>query len=89
MEAETNADLVVGEPNLAAPAIRAGPVDEYRLLISPIVLGGRRSLPDDVRLDLELVDEHHGEPGPLPVLGAVAQRHHVRNGVVQLRCRDG
>lgn len=51
-------DLAVGGPVLAAHAIRAGLVDEYHQFISPTVVGGgKRYLPDGVRLDLELLDE--------------------------------
>jgi dihydrofolate reductase len=51
-------DLSIGGAELAGEAIRAGLVDEYQLLIAPVVIGGgKRSLPDDVRLQLELVDE--------------------------------
>jgi len=33
-------------------------VDEYHLFLAPIVVGGgKQSLPDNVRLTLELVDE--------------------------------
>lgn len=52
-------DLSVGGPGLAAQALEAGLVDELRLFVSPVVVGGgTRSLPDDIRLQLELVDEH-------------------------------
>jgi riboflavin biosynthesis pyrimidine reductase len=48
----------VGGPNLAAQAIKAGLVDECHMFVAPIVVGGgTRSLPDDVRLELELLDE--------------------------------
>jgi dihydrofolate reductase len=58
MKASSERDLGVGGPNLAAQAIRAGLVDELHLLLSPVVVGrGTRWLPDDVRLDLELLDE--------------------------------
>jgi dihydrofolate reductase len=53
------ADLTIGGPGLAGQAIRAGLVDDFHLFLSPVVVGGgTRALPDDVRLDLELVDEH-------------------------------
>jgi len=52
------ADLSIGGPGLAAHAIRAGLVDEYRLFVVPVVVGGGlRALPDGVRRDLTLVDE--------------------------------
>jgi riboflavin biosynthesis pyrimidine reductase len=48
----------VGGPDLAAQAIKAGLVDEYHVFVAPIVVGGgKQSLPDDVRMKLELLDE--------------------------------
>jgi dihydrofolate reductase len=57
-------DLLVGGPELAGEAIRAGLVDEYQLFLAPVVVGGgKRSLPDDVRVDLELIDERRFASG--------------------------
>jgi dihydrofolate reductase len=57
MKARAQRDISVGGPGLAALAIKAGLVDEYHLLISPVVVGGGKPwLPDDVRVSLELVD---------------------------------
>jgi dihydrofolate reductase len=51
-------DLSVGGPELAAKAFKAGLVDECHLFLAPIVVGGgKRALPDGVRLPLELLDE--------------------------------
>lgn len=51
-------DVSVGGPTLAAHALAAGLVDECHLFLVPVVVGGGlRSFPDDVRLDLELIDE--------------------------------
>jgi len=51
-------DISVAGPNLAAQAIRAGLVDEYHLLVVPIVLGGgKQILPSNVRVNLDLLDE--------------------------------
>ncbi len=48
----------MGGPDLAAQALKAGLVDECHFFVSPIVVGGGNpSLPDDVRLELELLDE--------------------------------
>ena len=48
----------MGGPDLAAQAIKAGLVDELHLFLAPVVVGGgKQSLPDDVRLELELLDE--------------------------------
>jgi dihydrofolate reductase len=51
-------DMSVSGPNLAAQAIRAGLVDELQLLVVPFMLGGgKRVLPTDVTVKLELLDE--------------------------------
>jgi dihydrofolate reductase len=51
-------DLLISGHELAARAFEAGLVDEVKLFIVPIVVGGgKKSLPDGVRLGLELVDE--------------------------------
>ncbi len=58
MKAAAGRDISVGGPNLASQAIRAGLLDEYHVFVVPIVVGGgKRSLPDDVRIELELLDE--------------------------------
>jgi dihydrofolate reductase len=59
LKARADRDLTIGGPELAAQAIEAGLVDEYHLLLVPVVVGGgKRSLPDgNVRLKLELRDE--------------------------------
>jgi dihydrofolate reductase len=51
-------DISVGGAALASQALRAGLVDEYQTFIAPVVVGGgKRALPDDVHLDLELLDQ--------------------------------
>jgi dihydrofolate reductase len=56
-KASARRDISVGGPELAAQAIRAGLVDECHLFLTPIVVGGGKpSLPNDVRLQLELLD---------------------------------
>jgi dihydrofolate reductase len=58
MKASAEGDITVGGPDLAAQAIRAGLIDEYHLFVAPIVVGGGKpSLPDGVRVKLELLDE--------------------------------
>jgi dihydrofolate reductase len=57
MKAAAGRDITVGGPDLAAQAIKAGLVDEYHLFVTPIVVGsGKQSLPDNVRVNLELRD---------------------------------
>jgi dihydrofolate reductase len=66
-------DLTVGGPGLAAHAFAAGLVDECRLFLNPVAVGGgTRALPAGVHLELELLDEHR-----------------FGNGVVYLRYRVG
>ena len=58
MKARAERDISVGGHELAAQAIKAALVDEFHLFVAPIVVGtGKPSLPSDVRLELELLDE--------------------------------
>jgi dihydrofolate reductase len=71
MKDAADRDLSVGGRMLAAQAFREGLVDEVRLFVSPVVVGGgKQFLPDKVRLNLELMEEHR-----------------FRNGVVFLQYR--
>jgi dihydrofolate reductase len=64
MKASAERDITVGGPHLAAQAIGAGLVDEYHLFLAPVVVGGGTpSLPDDVRVRLELLDERRFADG--------------------------
>jgi dihydrofolate reductase len=64
LKAETDRDITVNGPTLAAQAIAAGLVDEYHLFITTSVVGGgKRFFPDGVRLDLELVEERAFDSG--------------------------
>jgi dihydrofolate reductase len=52
-------DITVAGPDLAAQAFKAGLVDECHLLLTPILVGGGTpALQGNVRLKLELLDEH-------------------------------
>ena len=58
LKASAKRDITVGSPHLAAQAFKAGLVDECHLYIAPVVVGGgKQSLPNNVRLNLELLDE--------------------------------
>ena len=64
MKATAGSELAIGGPNLAAQAIAASLVDEFHLFLTPIVVGGgTRALPDDVRLELDLLDERRFTDG--------------------------
>ncbi|MEV1128685.1 dihydrofolate reductase family protein [Agromyces sp. NPDC049794] len=57
-------DVSISGPGLAAHAFRAGLVDEVRLFLYPVVVGGgTRFLPDDVRMSLELLEERRFDSG--------------------------
>ena len=66
LKATADRDLTVGGPELAARAIEAGLVDEYHLFLVPVVVGGgKRSLPDNVRVSLELLHERRFRNGTI------------------------
>lgn len=49
-------DITIGGAELAGQAIAAGLVDECHLLLCPVLVGGgKRALPDDVHVRLELL----------------------------------
>jgi dihydrofolate reductase len=58
LKAQATREIGVGGPGLAAHALRAGLVDEIHVFVAPIVVGGgNRFLPDNVRVQLELLDQ--------------------------------
>ena len=57
-------DISIGGPELAGQAIAAGLVDECRLLLHPVsVGGGKPALPKDLRVQLELLEERRFASG--------------------------
>jgi dihydrofolate reductase len=71
MKASATNDLTVGGAHLAAQAFKAGLLDECRLYVWPVIIGGGKpALPGGNRGDLELLDERR-----------------FGNGVVHLRYR--
>ena len=57
--ADADRDVSIGGSELAGEAIREGLVDQYHLFLTPILVGGGTpALPNDVRVELELVDPH-------------------------------
>lgn len=75
LKAASEHDILIGGPELAAHAFRAELIDECHLFIVPILVGGGKSaLPDNVRLDLELLEERRfGD-------GTVFLRYRTRQG---------
>jgi dihydrofolate reductase len=59
-----NTDITVGGAELAGQAIAMGLVDECHLFLGPFVVGGgKRALPGDIRVQLELLDERRFRSG--------------------------
>lgn len=70
---DSDRDVSIGGPTLAAEAFAAGLVDEVWLFLHPVsVGGGTPALPLGIRLDLELLDERRF------AAGAVALHYAVR-----------
>ena len=68
-------DIHIGGAELAAHAFRSGLIDECHLFLIPIIVGGGKpALPDNVRLELELLDEHRFPNG------TVFLRYRTRQG---------
>jgi dihydrofolate reductase len=66
LTADAEHDISVDGPELTAQAIRAGLVDEFQMIVCPVVVGGgKRFFPDGVRLDLELLEERRFGSGVL------------------------
>ena len=64
MKAKAEHDVTVGGPELAAQAFAAGLIDECNVFITPVVVGGgKRALPRNLRLQLELLDERRFDSG--------------------------
>jgi riboflavin biosynthesis pyrimidine reductase len=59
MKASAQSELSVGGPGLAGQALAAGLVDQCHLFLTPVMVGGgTRALPANIRLSLELLDQH-------------------------------
>jgi dihydrofolate reductase len=58
LKRETDGDLALGGPNLASTFIELGLVDEYRLFVHPVLVGGGTAFfpPLDERIELQLLE---------------------------------
>lgn len=64
MKSGNSHDFTVGGADLGAQAFQAGLVDECHLFLWPVVLGGgKRALPRQARLDLQLLNEQRSNSG--------------------------
>lgn len=73
LKAAARQDLLIGGPSLATHAFRAGLIDECHVFLVPVsVGGGKKFLPDEIRLEMELLeDRRFGD-------GVVFLRYQVR-----------
>jgi dihydrofolate reductase len=72
LKANAEHNITVDGPELAAQAIRAGLVDEFQMIVCPVVVvSGKRFFPDGVRLNLELVEERRFRKGVIVLQYAV------------------
>jgi dihydrofolate reductase len=64
LKRESTTDVSIGGAELAGQALAAGLVDELHLILNPVLVGGGKpALPENVRLDLELLDERRFADG--------------------------
>ena len=64
MKQSSGSDIGIGGAELAGQAIVAGLVDELQLLLVPVLVGGgKRTLPNDVHAQLEMLDERRFQSG--------------------------
>jgi dihydrofolate reductase len=74
LKSASDRDVSIGGAMLAGLALRAGLVDECSLYLSPVIVGGgKHFLPQGLRLDLELLDEHRFSNGVVHVRYRVAE----------------
>jgi dihydrofolate reductase len=69
-------DILIGGPTLAAYAFRSGLIDECHLFLTPIIVGGGKpAIPENVRLELELLEERRF------ACGVVFLRYRTKQGL--------
>lgn len=72
LKADARHDIAVAGPALAAQVVKAGLVDEFQLIVCPVLVGGgKRFFPNSVRLNLELVEERRFDAGVVVLRYAV------------------
>ena len=72
LKADAEHDITVAGPELAAHALRAGLVDEFQMIVCPVVVGGgKRFFPVGVQSNLELIEERSFRNGVVAVRYAV------------------
>jgi dihydrofolate reductase len=71
---DTDGDVGIGGPDLAAQALRAGIVDRIEYYANPVIVGGGTPwLPSGLRLDLRLVEHHRFTNGTVHLAWTTAR----------------
>ena len=74
LKRSAKAEMLIGGAEVAAHAFAAGLIDEVDLFVAPIILGGgKRALPRDRRVELELLHEHRFTKGTVHLRYQVKQ----------------
>ncbi len=72
IKTESEGDLTIDGPTIAAHAFRAGLVDVVDVVVVPVMIGGGTSIwPDGVRLELRLLEERRFSGGKVALRYAV------------------
>jgi dihydrofolate reductase len=58
LKSEAELDIAVAGPEIAGQAVKAGLVDEFQLIVCPVIVGGgKRFFPNGAGMKLELIEE--------------------------------
>lgn len=58
LKSQADRDIAVAGPEIAEEVVKADLVDEFQLIVCPVIVGGgKRFFPDGVRTKLELIEE--------------------------------
>ncbi|PWU69903.1 dihydrofolate reductase family protein [Gracilibacillus dipsosauri] len=64
LKSDAEYDITVDGPELASQAIKAGLVDEFQMIMCPVIVGGgKRFFPAGVRQELELIEDRRFDNG--------------------------
>ncbi len=74
LKASADREVAIAGPTLAAHALRAGLVDEVRVLVAPVAVGGGlAAFPRGLRLDLDIVERRTFESRQMSYLRALVR----------------
>lgn len=72
LKQSSTSDITIGGATLAGHALAAGLIDECHLFLYPVIVGGgKRALPDDVRVQVDLIEEGRFRSGVVHLRYAV------------------